>query len=165
MVREESNQGVEFNNYIQLAALNKTTFVAQPSEGNVNNDPISGSFTWTVTRGAIASWSVEAITNFSYYHNKFLTLSNGYEDIYNIFEYKTADAYFLGSNFTILSTYTNINTTDKVLKNNTANTTGFSRVQGTIKHVSRVQLRLPFCDSLALDRVDAVENSATFTPR
>ena len=85
MVREESNQGVEFNNYIQLAALNKTTFVAQPSEGNVNNDPISGSFTWTVTSGAIASWRVEAITNFSYYHNKFLTLSNGYMNPFWLF--------------------------------------------------------------------------------
>gem|GEM_PF-2936996 len=155
---------LEFNNYIQM--YNTAASVDAPPTSGEQDDPIVGSFVWTVAEGAIASWRVEAVTSYSYKHDKFYNSNlNAFEHIYNIFSLRTSEPYYIGSNTLITSTYTHTSTNDYIFKNNTANAHGKIQINGRIRHVYNIAIRIPFCEPLKLDITEDVANFLTFFPK
>ncbi len=158
----------DFNNFI----INQTTPETKlASVSTPNPDPVIGTTTWIVTEGQIASWKVEAITEYKYYHSTYMNMiNNTIEHSYNLFHYKTIASSYIGSNTFITTTWihTNANssTMDQVTNNNAPNCKGVSNVIGTLRHVANYNwpVPLPYCPKV-LDNTDAVNNIMTFYPR
>lgn len=153
-----------FNNYVLMES--SPSFVQAPNS-TPSPDPITGSYIWTVAQGSFGGWKIQAVMNYSYYHDTYYNmLNNSIEHIYDLFYFQTGEAYFVGSQNAIRSTYTTRNPTiNQVLDNNTSLTRGISRVIGTVEHQLDLPAVLPFCTSLHLDATDNVDNSKTFYPR
>lgn len=155
----------EFNEY---AKIKSPATVSHYADASIDGgDSIVGDFTWTVVEGEFANWQIRARTEFKYYNTKYFNINlMRYENIFDLFYFKTGNGYYVGSNSFITSTYTTIApTTNNVINNNTTNPIGISRVRGTIEHVSNVKIKLPICGDIALRRTDEVDNSCNFHPR
>jgi hypothetical protein len=151
-----------FYNYVQMIM---PVSIFEANNSNYGPDPISGSYTWTVASGTIAGWKIQAVTTYRYYHTRYYTVDGTVEDIYDLFDFKTGEGYFVGSQTFISSTYVTRNPTiNQVLNNNTQYTRGTSRVIGTVQH--KMKMLIPFCTHPPeLDFTDEVENSTIFIPR
>lgn len=150
----------QFNSYAQQTSL--TVSFSSPST-NYGPDPIADILTWTVVKGLIAGWHVDATTQYKYYHNRHFDINlNGFVHTYNLFDYRTLSTNYIGSNIAIESTWTQTGVLDQVLNNNTANTQGKSTVSGTLRH--RLRQPLPISGSI-LDVTEAVSGTVNFNPR
>jgi hypothetical protein len=130
---------------------------------NYSTDPISGLFSWTVVKGSFSGWSVDAITSYSYYHDRYFDInSNGFVHTYNLFNYHTLSSSYAGSNIAIETTWTQTAAQDQVLNNNTPNTKGKSTVAGSLHH--RMRNPIPGINTF-LDVTSNASNVANFTPR
>lgn len=155
----------EFSEY---AAIKSPATVSHHAATSIEgSDPIVGDFTWTVIEAEVANWKIRANTDFKYYNTRYFNINlMRYENIFDLFYFKTGNGYYVGSNSFITSTYTTITpTTSTVINNNTTNPTGISRVRGIVEHVSNVKIKLPFCGDLALRHTDEVDNSCEFHPK
>lgn len=149
-----------FNSYTQME---ETPVVIEGNSTSVGADPVTGSVTWEVAKHSFGTWSIQAITNYSYVHDRFLTVNMTYIDTYNMTMFSTANSNFIGSNIFIESTWTEANKVDQVLNNNTANTHGQANISGTIRH--RLRHPLPVSGGV-LDVTNYVQgNTLTFYPR
>ncbi|MBK8519389.1 MAG: hypothetical protein WAT20_05860 [Ferruginibacter sp.] len=155
----------QFNNYVVMQSASEVSINANTSPDG--QDPITNSFVWNVAEAEYGGWTVKANTNYSYFHDKYFDVNlNAFIHTYNLFVFATGNGYFVGSNFTITSTYTTTNpTVNQVINNNTSNTQGKSHVTGTLNHVLNIQIRIPYCDPLTLSSVDQIDNSMVFNPR
>lgn len=162
-----SDQEAEFNNYVQhtSSATNINASISSPQ-----TDPIIGNVTWTVVSGAIANWRVEAITDFKYYHKRYVNTNPvQYIDEFDLFHFNTFSSYYIGSNNLITTTWTQTNvssaTKDVVFNNNSADCYGIATVIGTLEHKMPIPfLECRICPKMA-SKVESHRQTMKFTPR
>ncbi|RZK10541.1 MAG: hypothetical protein EOO46_10380 [Flavobacterium sp.] len=154
----------DFDNYTNIAAI--SPIEESGSTTNPGNDPITGSFSWTVIKASIAGWEIRSNCDFKYWHTIWMTTDYHIEHNYDLFDFKSGNGFYVGSNNFITSTYTTTTpTTNQVFNNNTPNTLGISHVRGVIKHVSNLAIRFPKCDPITLTKEDPVDNELHFRPQ
>lgn len=151
-----------FNNYTQRVSNPATVDASVTSQ---QTDPISGTFEWTVAQGAIANWSVRATTAYSYYHDMIYNIpTSSVESRYNITNFHTINTRYIGSNFAVLTTWTQGAVNDIVFNNGTANANGKSQVVGTLYH--KLKVPLPgFLSNAVPELSDDVNNYVIWNPR
>jgi hypothetical protein len=149
----------DFNSYVQK---NTSEVSMNAPTTNSSPDPVSGNFTWVVTKGLIANWRVEAITHYAYYNNSYFNLANNsFVRKYNLFEYHTLSSNYIGTNIAIETTWNQTMLSDQVLDNNTSATKGKSAISGTLRH--RFRNPIPGFN-VVLDITETASNTATFFP-
>ena len=162
-----SDLELEFNSYVQ--STSSPSIIDAPISAS-QTDPIIGTVTWNVVTAAIASWRVEASTDYKYYHTDYTTVDLVRTvDVFNLFHFNTFSSSFIGSNSLITSTWTQTNATsatkDLVFNNNTTDCYGVATVSGTLEHKMAIPfLDCSFCPKM-ITKVEAHTKQMTLTPR
>jgi hypothetical protein len=154
----------QFNNYIKQSTTPVTTYAPITEDGL---DPISYTKTWTVTKGAVAPWHVDAIVQMDYYHKTMYNLQlNSLEHVYDIVYYHTLSTDYIGSNTFITTTWNPNLPVDQVYNNNSMYARGVTNITGTLHHVANFQIANPLGGNpITLDVTDAVTGRCTVYPK
>lgn len=133
------NYQTEFNQYI----LTNSTTATLSTNSIAGNSPIIGTLPWTVVKGQVASWRVEAFLTYGYNHYEFYnSLSNTYEQSYDLYNYSSTAGSFIGSN-TFISTTWSGTALSQVFNNNSSNAAGHTVVNGVLTHISNIGIPNP----------------------
>jgi hypothetical protein len=160
LVDEELEQFNDYTSFNENSVLTVTSNLS-----NYGLDGIIGAKTVDIVVAKLGAWKIQADITYGYYHTNYF---NGIKnvEVYDLFNFKTSDGYFSGSNSFITSIYTTTTpTVNQVTNNNTADCLGTSYVLGTITHKLKLTDKIPFCFPITFEKTDNINGTVYFRPK
>ncbi len=160
---DEINYEHLFNQYVSMEI--RPAFSNGPTT-EPNSDPVTDVVTWKVAEASYAGWQILADTRFSYMHDTYFDVINmSLNHVYTFSQYSTTNSRFIGSHTFIESTWNQSSVVDQVLNNGTPSAKGRSRVTGSIRHKTKIEIEVPYIGRITLDRTFNIPgNTLEFIP-